>query len=185
MLAAQQRFGAQWLPLYLNAPVWCFALGPHVYGVNAWAGVLMPGVDRVGRYFPFTIAQAFEAAELERGLSGAQGWYDRLTQLALSTLTPEFSLDGLDEALRAVQFSGGNQEATPWRLAIRDASDDGFATLLVKAAIVGQGIWWSEGSPAVAASARVCSGALNGSRFASLLDIGANDWDSVTGLTRG
>jgi type VI secretion system protein ImpM len=183
MLAAQQRFGAQWLPLYLNAPVWCFALGPHVYGVNAWAGVLMPGVDRVGRYFPFTIAQAFEGAELGRRLSGAQGWYDRLTQLALTTLTPEFSLDGFDEALRAVKFSDGNQEATPWRLAVRDASDDSFATLLVKAAIAGQGIWWTEGSPGLAASARICAGAMSGLRFASLLDVGTNEWDSIVELT--
>jgi type VI secretion system protein ImpM len=166
MLAAQQRFGAQWLPLYLNAPVWCFALGPHVYGVNA-----------------FTIAQAFEGAELGRRLSGAQGWYDRLTQLALTTLTPEFSLDGFDEALRAVKFSDGNQEATPWRLAVRDASDDSFATLLVKAATAGQGIWWTEGSPGLAASARICAGAMSGLRFASLLDVGTNEWDSIVELT--
>lgn len=72
MVLARQRFEAQWLSLYLNAPVWCFAWGPHVYGPTAWAGVLMSGVDRVGRYFPFTIAQAFEGLELERRLAGAK-----------------------------------------------------------------------------------------------------------------
>jgi type VI secretion system protein ImpM len=183
MVLARQRFAAQWLPLYLNAPVWCFAWGPHVYGPTAWAGVLMPGVDRVGRYFPFTIAQAFEGVELVRQLAGAQGWYDRLAELALSTLTPEFALDEFDAALRSAAWPSGHDELVPWRLAIRDASDDSFATLLIKAAATGQGIWWSDGSPAVPASARSSAGALSGLQFASLLDLGTDEWDSVVELT--
>ncbi|CAE6686541.1 hypothetical protein R69927_01643 [Paraburkholderia domus] len=183
MLLGRQRFGAQWLPLYLNAPVWCFALGPHVYGPSAWAGVLMPGVDRVGRYFPFTIAQAFEGVELERQLAGAQAWYDRLAELALATLAPEFALDEFDAALRAEDLCNGDHELTPWRLAVRDASDEGFAALLVNAAVTGQGVWWSDGSPAMAASARISTGATSGLQFASLLDLGADEWDSVVELT--
>jgi type VI secretion system protein ImpM len=183
MVLARRRFEAQWLPLYLNAPVWCFAWGPHVYGPSAWAGVLMSGVDRVGRYFPFTIAQAFEGLELERRLAGAQGWYDRLAELALSTLMPEFSLDEFDAALRSTGLPGGNDELVPWRLAVRDASDDSFATLLIKAAVTGQGIWWSDGSPAVPASARSAAGAMSGLQFASLLDLGADEWDWVVELT--
>jgi type VI secretion system protein ImpM len=143
----------------------------------------MPGVDRVGRYFPFTIAQPFEGVELERQLAGAQGWYDRLVELALTTLTPAFSLNEFDAALRAASLPSGNHEMTAWRLAVRDASDDSFAALLVKAANAGQGIWWSDGSPAVAASARLCSGAISGLQFASLLDIGTDEWDSVVELT--
>ena len=183
MLLGRQRFGAQWLPLYLNAPVWCFALGPHVYGPSAWAGVLMPGVDRVGRYFPFTIAQAFAGVELERQLAGAQGWYDRLAELALATLAPEFALDEFDAALRAEDLCHGDRALTPWRLAARDASDDSFAVLLIKAAVMGQGIWWSEGSPAMPASARISTGATSGLQFASLLDLGTDEWDSVVELT--
>jgi len=187
MLLGRERFGAQWLPLYLTAPVWCFALAAGPYGPHAWAGVLTPGVDRVGRYFPFTIAQAVEAAELERRLADAQAWYDRLVALALSTLTPEFALDGFDAAVRAERWCNEDREATPWRLAVPDAPDapdtrDGFAALLVETVGAGRSIWWSDGSPAVAPSARTCAGATNGVQFASLLDAGMDEWDTVTAL---
>jgi type VI secretion system protein ImpM len=158
-------------------------MGTHVYGPDAWAGVLMPGVDRVGRYFPFTIAQPFEGSALERQLAGAQGWYDRLAELALATLAPEFALDQFDAALRATSLSSGNHELAPWRLAVRDASDDGFTALLIKAAATGHGVWWSDGSPAIPASARTFTGAMNGLQFASLLDIGTDEWDWVVELT--
>src|SRR4051812_20799763 len=183
MLLGRQRFGAQWLPLYLNAPVWRFAMGPHVYGPSAWAGVLMPGVDRVGRYFPFTIAQAFEGVELERRLAGAQRWYERLSELALGTLAPEFALDQFDAALRADDLCNGDHGVTPWQLAVRDETDGSFAALLMKAAVTGQGVWWTDGSPAMPACARTFTGATSGLQFASLLDLGADEWDSVVELT--
>ncbi|MGF6933897.1 type VI secretion system protein ImpM [Paraburkholderia sp. UCT70] len=179
MLLSRQRFGAQWLELYLNAPVWCFALGAGLYGPSAWAGVLTPGVDRVGRYFPFTIAEAIDGAELARRLADAQGWYDRLVALALSTLTQEFALDAFDAALRAESLFNGDRASMPWRLAISDAADGGFAALLEQTVAMGHAVWWSDGSPAVPASARVSAGTTTGLQFASLLDVGTQEWDSV------
>lgn len=96
---------------------------------------------------------------------------------------PEFSLDEFDAALRSTGLPSGNDELVPWRLAVRDASDDSFATLLIKAAVTGQGVWWSDGSPAVPASARSAAGAMSGLQFASLLDLGMDEWDSVVELT--
>jgi type VI secretion system protein ImpM len=179
MLLARQRFGAQWLELYLNAPVWCFALGAGLYGPRAWAGVLTPGVDRVGRYFPFTIAQAIDGAELVRRLADAQAWYDRLVALALATLTPEFALDAFDTTLRAESLCTEDRASTPWRLALPDAADGGFAALLEQYAAPGHAIWWSDGSPAVPASVRVSAGAVTGLQVASLLDVGTEEWESV------
>lgn len=179
MLLARQRFGAQWLELYLNAPVWCFALGAGLYGPSAWAGVLTPGVDRVGRYFPFTIAQAIDGVELVRRLADAQGWYDRLMGLALATLTPEFALDAFDATLQAESLFNEDRAATPWRLALPEAADGGFAALLEQHAAAGHAIWWSDGSRAVPASVRISSGTVTGLQFASLLDVGTEEWESV------
>jgi type VI secretion system protein ImpM len=165
--------------LYLNAPVWCFALGPGLYGASAWAGVLTPGVDRVGRYFPFTIAQAIDGAELERRLADAQAWYDRLVALALATLTPEFTLDEFDVALRAESLFNEERESAPWRLAIPNVPDGGFSALLKQTAATGHAIWWSDGSPAVPASVRISAGAVTGLQLASLLDVGMEEWASV------
>jgi type VI secretion system protein ImpM len=44
-----------WLAYYLEAPLWCFALGPGIVGVKPWIGVLMPSVDSVGRCPPWML----------------------------------------------------------------------------------------------------------------------------------
>ncbi|MET1077906.1 MAG: type VI secretion system-associated protein TagF [Pseudomonas sp.] len=51
-LLALQGQRADWLEAYLVTPVWQFLLPPGICGEQACAGLLMPSVDRVGRYFP-------------------------------------------------------------------------------------------------------------------------------------
>ena len=53
---SRQQLGEHWLDAYLTSPLWRFALAPGVCGSEAMTGVLMPSIDRVGRYFPLTIA---------------------------------------------------------------------------------------------------------------------------------
>lgn len=187
MLSAQQRFGTQWLAMYLNAPVWCFALGAGCYGEAAWSGVLMPGVDRVGRYFPFTIARAMDGDTFAGRLAHAQAWYDSMTQLALATLAPDFDLDAFDAALCASGQTddGGEGTQLPWRLHVADSPWGSFVDLLTRVTVTGHGIWWSEGSPALLPSARLCNGALDGDQFASLLDRGEQEWSAVIDVAFG
>src|SRR6267154_5928531 len=54
---AQSRaaLGEEWLETYLTSPAWRFALSAAVCGPTPVAGVLVPSVDRVGRYFPVTV----------------------------------------------------------------------------------------------------------------------------------
>ncbi len=51
MAATREALGDGWLDSFLTAPVWRFLLPAGSAG-PAMAGVLMPSVDRVGRYFP-------------------------------------------------------------------------------------------------------------------------------------
>src|SRR6476661_610785 len=41
----------QWLDVYLTSPAWRFACAPGVFGTGAVIGLMVPSVDRVGRYF--------------------------------------------------------------------------------------------------------------------------------------
>lgn len=50
--ASRERVGAGWEQAYRCSPIWHFALAAGVCGESAWAGVMIPSVDRVGRYFP-------------------------------------------------------------------------------------------------------------------------------------
>ncbi len=60
-LPAETELGAEWLETYLTSPIWRFALSGGVCGDRACAGIFMPSVDKVGRYFPLTLA-AFDRA---------------------------------------------------------------------------------------------------------------------------
>lgn len=90
--------GAFWRDVYLNSPVWRFSTAAGVCGTQAMAGVLMPGVDRVGRYFPWTLA-APVVPPRPGSFARAAVWFDMLEELALDCLAPGFSLEAFDAAL--------------------------------------------------------------------------------------
>jgi type VI secretion system protein ImpM len=93
--AAQARLGERWLDAFMTMPVWHFALGGGIAGPGQVLGVLIPSVDRVGRYFPFSIL-GFCAPE---GCAAA-AWASEAERLALSALSDDFDPAGLDDALR-------------------------------------------------------------------------------------
>jgi type VI secretion system protein ImpM len=99
LLAARERHAGDWLERYLEMPVWRFSAPPSVIDDCACTGVLMPGIDAVGRYFPFVIARRIE--------SGARAvdsrWHDEASALALSTLAPSFSLTAFESKLAALR----------------------------------------------------------------------------------
>jgi len=133
---------ADWTAHYLEAPIWCFALGPQVAGERAWIGVLMPSVDGVGRYFPFTLAvELGEVSDSLQGeaLSAALHWWALGTQAAL---------EGLEGDLDALRF-----DAVLGRLFVAAAagSVDGVESLEMPAA--GASLWL--GDPAVEGGVRM------------------------------
>ena len=84
---SRARLGDRWLETYLGSPIWRFLLFPGICGDGLWAGLMMPSVDRVGRYFPLTIASRMPAlASTERAFDALADWLDRLSTAALATL---------------------------------------------------------------------------------------------------
>ena len=133
----RQSLGDAWVEAYLDSPPWRFLLSPGVLrGVQStqvFAGVLLPSVDRVGRYFPLTIAASLArvpgaAAEFEALLA----WMHRLEDTALDALQGDWSIDDLEQALSDLGTPGGdNGDAAMGRLAAARAA--------VAAAVAGGG----------------------------------------------
>jgi type VI secretion system protein ImpM len=98
---SQKTLGAEWLEIYLISPVWRFALSSGVCGNNAFAGILMPSVDNVGRYFPLTLAVMIEQQTVlpRLFLEGAE-WFGNLEGLALSVLEDHFNFEDFDRELQ-------------------------------------------------------------------------------------
>ncbi|HET7331149.1 type VI secretion system-associated protein TagF, partial [Dyella sp.] len=54
--------GDAWQHAYRSSPTWRFVLSPGVCTSAAWAGVMGPANDRVGRSFPMVIATPLDDA---------------------------------------------------------------------------------------------------------------------------
>ncbi len=115
---------ATWLQAYLASPSWRFLLQPGALpgtgagavvgagagaGSHAWAGVLMPSVDRVGRYFPLTLAQPLRRApvtgqQLQALWRGLALWDD----LARDALHDDWTAEQLEAALHRQHAAQGS-----------------------------------------------------------------------------
>ena len=97
----------QWLKCYLTSPIWRFALSPGLCGKDAWLGIVMPSVDRVGRYFPLTIACKFpQNYSLINLFAEANDWFYEVETVALSALQHDLSVQKFDLLVQEIgEFS--------------------------------------------------------------------------------
>ncbi|HEX6528698.1 MAG TPA: type VI secretion system-associated protein TagF [Burkholderiales bacterium] len=103
---SQRRLCAGWRDAYLSMPAWRFVLGPGVLDAHAWAGLMVPSVDAVGRYFPLTVACALPSASLDAAatLLGAARWFDEIEAIALEAIAPGADIAAIDAALAQRRF---------------------------------------------------------------------------------
>ena len=181
--ASRETLGAAWLETYLTSPIWRFALNTGVAGESAWAGVLMPSVDRVGRHFPLTIAASSngQIAMLE-WLENEKPWFDQLETLALSSLEADFRLDDFDLALQTIfglpvhttskNKGAGDQAAWCFNIESVGALSANIAPVIrdiAQASLAAHSIWWTDGSPHVSPSVLVCRGLPSAAQFCAML----------------
>jgi type VI secretion system protein ImpM len=104
LLALREAAPDTWLDDYLSSPSWRFLLTPGVLpgaaGSSGWAGVLMPSVDRVGRYFPLTLVLPLGDGPANAAqMVALWGWLARLDELARDALHDDWSAERLEEEL--------------------------------------------------------------------------------------
>ena len=124
LLALREADPAGWLEAYLASPSWRFLLMPGVLpgepGRQAWAGVLMPSVDRVGRYFPFTLVQPLgDGPAGTAQMAELWHWLGRLDELAGDALQEDWAVDRLEAELARMapppRAGGAAAAPRPWR----------------------------------------------------------------------
>lgn len=97
---SRERLGEDWLELYLTSPIWRFMLSPGALDHQAWAGILSPSVDSVGRFFPLTIAMPLLA---DTGLSlfcqQNETWFKTLEACTLAALHEGLTAEQLSQQL--------------------------------------------------------------------------------------
>ncbi|MGQ9424409.1 type VI secretion system-associated protein TagF [Gilvimarinus sp. F26214L] len=111
--STQEQIGANWLDTYLTSPIWRFALSEGVIDQNAWAGIMLPSVDRVGRYFPFSIARPLDKTANPLELIGQTAWFEAVETAALNALDGRLVVDQLVEEINLPTLDGSNAYMGP------------------------------------------------------------------------
>lgn len=110
---SKAALGDDWLNTYLTSPIWRFVLLPGVCGESGWAGILMPSVDKVGRYFPLTFASSLgEGVQPFQIIEVAADWFNSAEALALTVLDEDnVNADALGSSLAALDNTALQREA--------------------------------------------------------------------------
>ena len=160
--ASKQTLRTDWLEVYLTAHIWRFLLLPGVVDEQTWAGVMMPSVDRVGRYFPLTVCTPLVAFETgAASLATLEPWLDSLETVARSALDPEIGVDSFDSNLLALgaapQAVSGLAQGAETAAALSNgarsislrfgtagagAGFQAIAAALLTRSLAGHSIWW-------------------------------------------
>lgn len=167
LACSQSDLGERWLDCYLTSPMWRFFLSDGIAGPMSYAGVLLPSVDRVGRYFPLTVVTALPPGTPVFPFAMAAGrWYLEVERLCARGLEDsELDLEALDAALAATgaTLAGLDQLPAPrafpasspqWHWPARSTGE--LASALAPALMTtAQGalrplaMWWTDGSELV------------------------------------
>jgi type VI secretion system protein ImpM len=177
LVRSKQDLGDAWLPVWLSSPLWRFVVAAGVCGEQAWAGVMMPSHDRVGRCFPLLLMAGIDGTPSMRGcLTVHDGWFGQLEELALSTLDDGFAIDTLDAGLSSLEGAPSGlyplddrAPSLPLALEVAALACDAPAAPM-DAASDGGGGWWTTGSALVAPCMLACGGLPAPDGFPSLLD---------------
>ena len=186
---SKRQLGAAWLPAYLNTPIWRFVLGPGLCGKHPSAGVMIPSVDRVGRYFPLVLAAQLPGCGSPGTLfHGARAWFDAAEHLILTALDDDFDFDVFDAAVTRIGMppyarTGARTpaQAPALRLDLADGGDmsQTYAHMLDRV-LMGSGVefslWWTVGSDQVRASVLLGTGLPAPANFSAFLDGNWSEW---------
>ncbi len=187
MAASRQTLDDSWMDIYLTSPVWCYAAGPGTLDQDTWLGVMIPSVDRVGRYFPFTIALRVGPVNPLSAMHQARNWYREAERLALDCLGDDFQVKLLEERLFDLpaveglpetgpdsgQPSTGDETGRHYRLGESVGMNDvlaGLAHDLALELFPAFSVWWTSGSREVCASMQLARGLPAAESFPALLD---------------
>lgn len=201
--ASREQLGERWHDTWHASPAWRFLLAPGVCGEAAWAGVMAPAADRVGRCFPMVMASSLgaDAGHGGRTLREAQRWFDALEQIHAQARQQGAGADAFDARLSslpgplqvsrsdpATALQGVDWRTSPqWRLPLRaHGHDELFLEALWSQVTATAGhwcLWWTHGAAAVPASAMLSQGLPTPASYAAFLDASHADasWRSLRG----
>jgi type VI secretion system ImpM family protein len=195
---SRTALGERWLDVYLTSPAWRFFCAPGACGPAPVIGLMVPSVDRVGRYFPLTlVAELPDDINPIAAARSSTMFFERAERLLIDTLAAEEidferfddhvvslgdtlesltlpPLVALDRAAAAIAVDG----AQAWQIPLGDVAQlapalEQVLSLRLSSLYHPLVLWWTEGSSVVEPSCLIVKGLPNPTSFGALLD---GDW---------
>lgn len=183
---SQQQIGDDWLDIYLTSPVWRFVISSGAIDNMMWAGVMMPSVDRVGRYFPISAVKPFTSSVNPVSFISNQGaWYSEIENICFEALEGRIDADTAVSSMEQLPVSTTDVyqptqdllEMGPMLFGINAEEANPVSSLLpylLNASLVNNlrsfSLWSTEGSDRVSPVFFSCQGLPPVGGIASMLD---------------
>jgi type VI secretion system protein ImpM len=195
--ASRAALADRWLDVYLTSPVWRFGCAGGTCGPAPVMGIVVPSVDRVGRYFPLTlVVELPRTADIVAAASEGEAFFTQAERLVVETLTSDqidfVAFDeevirlgtGLEPFAQPTELIQGSEVAavlsdrareSQWQLPMgsRLQLTNAFGRMLSQRLATlyePLALWWTEGSANVEPSCLVSSGLPHPDTFAAMLD---------------
>lgn len=106
---SQEQIGENWLDIYLTSPIWRFMFSEGAVDGFSWVGIMLPSVDKIGRYFPLSIITQIPSSlcSLEFLLSN-NNWLVTIEELAIQALNGDLTADELMDEITNVEIIQNN-----------------------------------------------------------------------------
>jgi len=181
---SRDTLGEQWLNYYLVSPIWHFYL--HNEAGEIYYGVMLPSVDKVGRYFPFSIMNSatpeMNAAEF---ILSQQHWFELAENLALQALEEKISFEQLNLCIDELhkKTTTNNPEPTvpikSFRIPLNGQVDlnNAFGQLrqvLPSSTTQVYSYWWTTGNEHIEGNLICCDKMPDDNMYTAMLD---GQWD--------
>lgn len=153
LTGSRRIMGDAWMPAWLEAPVWRFALPEGLMGLETAVGLFMPSVDRVGRFFPLLFASLHSGAPARAAAIEAADWLTAAELGGRAALAEDLTPEDLAARISESPSPPESGDLLP----PADAPDD-------------WGLWWTAGSPRVPATTFALPTLPNTERFVTMLD---------------
>ena len=196
IMTSRKQLGHQWLNYYLTSPLYRFVLSPGICGESGWMGILMPSVDRIGRYYPMTIGLMNNEGINPFVALQKTDWFAKMEKLALSCLTDNFNLDEFNKGIsllapeivtgiadtQAIAKRMNDREFYPaWRQPLNsiEAIADLFPSMLdnmLNERCFAYSLWWTQGSELISPSLLFSAGLPPFEGVAAMFDGNWRQW---------
>jgi len=106
---SNEQIGENWVNYYLTSPIWRFVLSNGCVDSSTWAGILLPSVDNIGRYFPLSIVTSIPSniSSLDF-LFSANEWFDKIEEISLQALYDNTDIEELNSNIENTKIIHNN-----------------------------------------------------------------------------